>query len=183
MSLARPRYALINSKVEQLLSNARVLHAPVPVDRLAEHAGAQVVFKDFRDEIAGLLVRRPGEIVIGVDSKHPQSDALRPSARQRFTIAHELGHLLLHEGEEVHVDKDFRVNLRSPLSSTAVSVEEIEANTFAATLLMPIKFLMLDLDNEIIDIQDSELIQRLAQKYEVSIQAMTYRLMNVLKLR
>ncbi len=101
------------------------------------------------------------------------------SQRQRFTIAHELAHLILHDGEEVHVDKTFRVNLRSPLSSKAEDVEEIEANTFAASLLMPIGFLKPDLQNVTLDIDDPSQIAKLADRYEVSTQAMTYRLMNI----
>lgn len=183
MKLTRPRYALINAKVDQLLKSARVQRAPVPVDQIARDAGARVVFNDFKGEISGLLIRRPGEIVIAADSKQPAFDFAAPTARQRFTIAHELGHLLLHEGEEVHVDKDFRVNLRSQLSSAAVSVEEIEANSFAATLLMPARFLLGDVQDETVDVEDDRLIAKLARQYGVSNQAMTYRLTNVLKLR
>ena len=57
--------------------------------------------------------------------------------RQRFTIAHELGHRALHPGRELILDVPVRVNLRDKTSSMASDIEEIEANAFAATLLMP----------------------------------------------
>ena len=130
------------------------------------------MYNDFNAEISGLLIRRIGEVVIGVASEQPEE-------RQRFTIAHELAHLLLHKGDEVHIDKVFRVNLRSPISSSAQDVEEIEANAFAASLLMPIGFLRSDLQGVALDIDDPRQINELAKRYRVSAQAMTYRLMNV----
>jgi Zn-dependent peptidase ImmA (M78 family) len=175
MTVRRPRYAKINAEVEKLITLAQVRRAPVPVDRIAKLAGAEVAYNNFNNEVSGVLIRRGGKSVIGVASEQSKE-------RQRFTIAHELGHLLLHEGEEVHVDKVFKVNFRSPVSSAAVDVEEIEANAFAASLLMPIGFLRSDLRGVLFDIEDDEQVEVLAQKYGVSTQAMGYRLMNVFSL-
>jgi len=72
--------------------------------------------------------------VIGVNSAHP-----RP--RQRFTIAHELGHRALHPGREIILDVPVRVNFRDKTSSMATDAEEIEANAFAAATLMPEKMI------------------------------------------
>ena len=57
--------------------------------------------------------------------------------RQRFTIAHEIGHFLLHTDEDVHIDEKRPIGRRDDLSSQAVDACEIEANQFAAELLMP----------------------------------------------
>lgn len=173
MKPVRPRYSRINTEVDRLLTAAKVRQPPVPVEKMAVDAGARVVRNDFKDDVSGVLIRRDGTVVIGVASS--QSDE-----RQRFTIAHELGHLLLHDGEEVHVDKLFRVNLRSQLSSKAEDVEEIEANAFAASLLMPIGFLKADLQAVTLDIDDPSQVAKLAARYGVSTQAMTYRLMNIM---
>lgn len=172
MKPLRPRYNRINAEVERLLTKSKVRSAPVPVEAIAKGEGANVVFQNFNNEISGLLIRRPGAIVIGVDKK-------QAAQRQRFTVGHELGHLLLHDGDEVHVDKDFRVNFRSASSSTAEDVEEIEANTFAATLLMPMQFLLKDLQGVVVDIEDQGQVAELATAYEVSLQAMTFRLTNL----
>jgi Zn-dependent peptidase ImmA (M78 family) len=131
------------------------------------------VRNDFNDEISGVLVRRPGDIVIGVESSQSPE-------RQRFTIAHELGHLVLHDVGEVHVDK---VNYRSSLSSTAEDVEEVEANAFAAALLMPRAFVVADLRGQTVNIEDEGQVTRLANRYLVSTQAMTYRLINIFRIR
>ena len=52
-------------------------------------------------------------------------------ARQRFTLAHELGHLLAGDDQGVHLDEDVfdRAQMRNP--------SEMQANAFAAALLMP----------------------------------------------
>lgn len=173
MKPTRPRYSLIDSKVQQILAQTGSNRAPIDVERIANSMNARVVRNDFKDEISGVLVRRPGEIVIGVEIS--QSDE-----RQRFTIAHEIGHLVLHDLGEVHVDK---VNFRSSLSSTAENVEEVEANAFAAALLMPRALIMADLQGQVVNIEDDRQIGWLSKRYGVSTQAMTYRLINIYRIR
>jgi Zn-dependent peptidase ImmA (M78 family) len=90
-----------------------------------------------------------------------------------------LGHLVLHDGIEVRVDKHFRINLRSSASSKAEDVEEIEANAFAAELLMPRDFLLRDAKKLKLDMEDEKQVSSLAERYDVSRQAMTFRLMNL----
>jgi len=73
----------------------------------------------------GRLIRKNGKGIIRVGNS-----ALLPG-RQRFTIAHELGHWELHKGVSQFIcdDEDMRDYGRSPM--------EMEANHFAAELLMP----------------------------------------------
>jgi Zn-dependent peptidase ImmA (M78 family) len=107
--------------------------------------------------------------VIGVNKSHAV-------VRQRFTIAHELGHLLLHAQEDLHVDEG--IWLRNERSSRAEDEREIEANQFAAELLMPTDLVKeavagrkLDLVND-----DDETLIELAAKFDVSRQALSFRL-------
>jgi Zn-dependent peptidase ImmA (M78 family) len=175
MKPLRPRYSRIRREVADLLAGASISQPPVPVDRIAVSLGAQITYSNFNGEVSGLLVRRAGSVVIGVHSEQAET-------RKRFTIAHEIGHLIMHEaddGEEVHVDKLFRVHLRSPASSTAEDVAEIEANAFAAALLMPEEMVREDVRKLTLDFEDPQDIQRLAERYGVSSQAMTFRLLNL----
>jgi Zn-dependent peptidase ImmA (M78 family) len=94
-------------------------------------------------------------------------------------LAHEIGHFFLHQGEEVIVDRAFRVNLRNSEAAKAESPEEIEANYFAAELLMPTKFLLEDLEGKAIDIEGDDDIRELSSRYQVSSQALSYRLTNL----
>ena len=52
-------------------------------------------------------------------------------ARQRFTLAHELGHLLAGDDQGVHLDEDVFD------TAQAKNPSEMRANSFAATFLMP----------------------------------------------
>src|SRR5271157_4721592 len=100
--------------------------------------------------------------------------------RQNFTIGHELGHLLLHDQEQLHVDHEFRVRLRDDVSSQGTDEAEREANFFAASLLMPKDFLEADLAKEdYVDLLDDQLLHTLARKYGVSTQALVNRLKNL----
>lgn len=155
---------------DRLLSVGVVKNPPVPVANLAKLAGATVKCGPLPEDLSGFLIRDKHSIVIGVNSNHSET-------RQRFTIAHELGHLLLHPGEN-YVDRNFPIFFRDEHSSTAEIRAEIEANQFAADLLMP-KRMILDLTKGSIDIDDNELVDKLADRFNVSPQAMTFRLTNL----
>lgn len=177
MKPLRPRYSRIRRIAADLLDNHSIKPGPVPVEDLAKASGVQVVYRNFNNEISGALVRRGTSAIIAVAAEQPH-------VRQRFTIAHELGHFLLHptDGEEVHVDKHFRVQFRSPTSSTAEDVGEIEANAFAAALLMPEEWILRETRQVTFDFDDPEAVRELAERYDVSTQAMTFRLTNLLDL-
>ena len=166
----RPRYALARRKAKQLLREAGIAAPPVPVEQLAERMGALVRYAPFDGQMSGLLHRSAdgNRAVIGVNSRHP-------TVRQRFSIAHELGHLALHE-PAFQIDQHAFVSFRNSKSSSASDPHEIEANQFAAALLMPEALLRACLDQfgENPDVEES--IGRLAQRFDVSTQAMTIRL-------
>ncbi len=117
---------------------------------------------------------KDGVPIIGVNSLHHPN-------RQRFTIAHELGHLELHRQmitSNVHVDKNFPALMRDRKSATGTEQIEIEANQFAAELLMPIALIEQALAGKQFDIDDDGPIEELAKKLRVSKQALEYRIRN-----
>ena len=177
MTNRRPRFGLIERLAEKLVLEANIAAPPVPVDRIAIAQGCIIKPSDLMD-ISGVLVRAPNaKPVIGVNRTQPEN-------RRRFTIAHELGHLLLHhDGQEVTFDKDFRVSLRSDESSLGTNVEEVEANFFAASLLMPASLLGIDPRAHSIELEQVEDIAELATAYRVSNQAMTLRLARLIDRR
>lgn len=171
-SLQRVRYAKIRAEVDRLIARYQILSSPVPVEKIARGEGLSIVKQSLERDIDGFLLRSKGMIFIGVNEFHAKT-------RQRFTIAHELGHALLHEGEELHVDRGFRINYRDAESSLATNIEEIESNTFAAWLLMPAQFLAPQVRSSHLDIEDDQAVVSLARRYDVSAQAMTHRLVNL----
>ena len=158
----------IAEKVEELLQQFDVRRPPVPVDKFARKLKLLLYPLRADDEISGAIIRKAGRrVIIAVNPAHHIN-------RQRFTIAHELGHYFFHEGLGEHVDENFRVAWRNADSSKAVNWIEIEANRFAAELLMPTRFLKRDL-NSCQNI-DKRTVALLAKKYIVSPEAMKIRL-------
>lgn len=110
-----------------------------PLDRLAKQVGVISLEPFDSTTIEGMLLVKGCEALVGYNARaKPQ--------RQRFTIAHELGHFLIptHLAGKIKFEcgrKDF--NAKRPkkgLLSESVSPEqrkEIEANEFAAELLVP----------------------------------------------
>jgi len=162
----------VKEAAEKLLFEAAIGKPPVPVERLARLRGVQVRYKPLEGDLSGMLFREGSRAIIGVNALHPKP-------RQRFTIAHELGHLELHETSGIHVDHKFLVRRRDEHSSQATDNEEIEANGFAAELLMPASMLENDLSGFEVDYEDEELTRWLANRYKVSLQAMGIRLSNL----
>ena len=71
------------------------------------------------------------------------------------------------------------MNRRDERSSQAIDPDEIEANRFAAELLMPYAMIVDDIID--IDIEDDEELRELADKYQVSVQALTHRINDLLR--
>lgn len=161
-------------KAQQLLERLGIQTAPTPVEKIAKALGAQVRFSPFDNELSGMVYIKDDVPIIGVNSMHHPN-------RQRFTIAHELGHLELHREmltASVHVDKNFPALMRSSESATGNEEIEIQANQFAAELLMPRALIDQVLAGKQFDIDDDGPIEELAKKFKVSKQALEYRIRN-----
>jgi len=160
---------------ERLLADHGVVGPPVDPELLAVAEGIVVVRRRFENaDVSGILFRDGDHHVIGVNSAHPL-------VRQRFTIAHELGHRALHPGRELILDVPVRVNLRDKTSSMASDLEEIEANAFAATLLMPSQMIR-DQLNQLPPARRREpdtTAIALARIFKVSTPALNFRLINL----
>ena len=103
---------------------------PIPVLEIAEQNGVNVVFAKFgasSGQVAGYCDFRKAKLFVNVE------DGPR---RQSFTIAHELGHWLMHRSIFVDNPGIYPV---LPRFSRPVNNDprEKEANTFAAHLLVP----------------------------------------------
>lgn len=164
--------ALAERRASELLAELGIEEPPVPVAQIAAAKGASVTYDTFDGEVSGLLYRDEERKVIGVNSQHPL-------VRQRFTIAHEIGHLLMHEGRPVFIDRLVRVNARDGSATN----EEVEANAFAAALLMPRTLVEPAVADAVgrrgANVGREELFAELAERFQVSAVAMGYRLTNL----
>jgi Zn-dependent peptidase ImmA (M78 family) len=114
------------AEAKRLLAELQI-EAPDELDleEVAAHLGAAV---DKRELVGcdGRLLRSEGVALIVVNARAYES------ARWRFTIAHELGHLILHK----NIDP-LKLCTERDMNDYLGSGREPEANDFAAELLMP----------------------------------------------
>ncbi len=175
----------INQIAWKILQNEGVKKPWVDVEAIANQHGIEVTRDDLGNDISGLLITKTGKTVIGVNNQgHGEN-------RQRFTIAHELGHFFLghHREKGMFVDQSrhqFSLFLRNERSSEGTNQQEIEANAFAAALLMPEQFVRVELvalmeTGKIFDLSsdNEEFIKSLSKTFKVSTMAMTYRIGNL----
>lgn len=154
---------------DEFLRKAGVKGPPVPVENVAKLFGAQINSAPFKGEMSGLLFHDNDHLIIGINS-------LDPKERQRFAIAHELGHLNFHSDKTLRIERNFSASRPSAKSGFTVDKVESAANDFAANLLIPFVNLKADLKGKPLDYQNSKVVSSLAERYMVSLEAMTYQL-------
>lgn len=145
----------------RLLEEMDVSGPPVPVDDIARNLNIYLDYIDVMDDVSAVLLRGPDFTAIAVNEKHTDE-------RKRFSLAHELGHVILGHDEKLYIE--FAApELLSDLDNRREN-EEREANWFAADLLMPRDWVLRDWKRLEKDVEN------MAAEYEVSQQAMWVRL-------
>lgn len=155
----------------RILHEQQVKDAPVPIDKIARKCGVIIQYASLDDQLSGMAFIKNNVSYIGVNSLHHPN-------RQRFTIAHELGHHVLHKellGSSVHVDKV--ILKRDQVSSSGVDLNEIEANAFAAEILMPTEWIDALLSDGL-DVADEAKISDIARRFKVSIAALQFKILS-----
>lgn len=146
---------------QEILTKLDRTRLPIDVLAVARDLGVAVFARPFPSALSALILRHGKHAFIGVNSHHA-------SVRQRFSVAHELGHFVLH-----HRDHHF-IEYGAPGEGEAPGYNwehERGANQFAAELLMPADLLRHD--------ARTTSLARLARRYEVSQEAMGFRLANL----
>lgn len=165
----------IDSRIASILKESGIHSPAIPVAKIVKNQGLGIMPYDFDDNISGaLLVEGDSNATIGFNSSESE-------VRRRFTIAHELGHYLLHKDSSIYYDRP-QILFRDGNSSSGYDKKEREANRFAASLLMPKFMLTKSLEDERFrnpNSTDEKIIKNLSIKYKVSQIAMTYRLANL----
>lgn len=155
----------IELKIEEILTSLELKTLPIPVEDVASKLNIKIR-RGPSKAFSGLLIRKDGHALIGVNNSEAP-------VRQRFTIAHELGHFYLHPRKDAFID--YRDNKKDVMRTPA----ERQANMFAASLLMPRSFLEKDFKNISKKGFTEDELEKLADKYQVSEEAMRFRLINL----
>ncbi|TIL24585.1 MAG: ImmA/IrrE family metallo-endopeptidase [Mesorhizobium sp.] len=140
--------------------------APIRLSAIANALGVRVIATTLPSGISGEIrpdLDNAGQFVIKVN----RNDSAR---RQRFTVAHEIGHYLLHR-DQIGAGITDDVLYRSELSDR----REAQANRMAADLLMPQQLVDEWLDRAR-TLKVDNVVGFLADKFNVSEAAMKIRL-------
>ena len=168
--MARKKWARdLDETTTRLLREHGLLAEPIDVEALARKLGAVVRRDELEDDVSGFLLVEGSVAAITVNARHHIN-------RQRFTIAHECGHLQLHagSGDRLWVDK---THFYRSTSRAGEEFQEIQANQFAAGVLLPESLIRASLGGRT---TLTELdVSRLALRFEVSDRAITVRLISV----
>lgn len=177
-----PNNEIIDGKARNMLEKACALAQPVDLALVLDKLELELRVNPMEEEYSGFLA---------VDKRMIVVNELHPAVRQRFTIAHEIGHYDLHRSDQdaadVFIDRttDFdneqETYFRRSQLSAADYRMEAEANAYAAGLLMPRELLERYLDRHLgeIDLSKTEGIEMVAEAFDVSRIAMGYRLRNL----
>ncbi len=161
----KPRLTLATRLAQKLLNDCHLKCLPVLLDPILSNLNINLLPYDFpKDKVSAVLMRMDDMLVIGVNKNHHTN-------RQRFSIAHEIGHFQLGHDMDFSFDPSEVADGRFDTAHGNV-VQEQEANHFASELLMPADSLRKDF----IQLRDAK---KLAQKYDVSEQALWIRLLKL----
>lgn len=143
---------------------------PVPIDEMIRDYELDLRESALEDSISGMMVtKEDGSAVVVINENHHEN-------RKRFSMAHELGHYLLHRtARSIFVDASEQKFYRDAEASTGTKLQEIEANAFAAELLMPQESIE-ERVTETLTMLDEPIIEKLAAEFCVSQSAMIFRL-------
>ncbi|HEV7893625.1 MAG TPA: ImmA/IrrE family metallo-endopeptidase [Pyrinomonadaceae bacterium] len=142
---------------------------PVDIDAIVKAHGIEVFTdNEMATSVSGVLIIKGKQVGAMVNMSHPE-------VRIRFTLAHELGHYLLHRRKKNLFVDEFAVMYRSSMPG-GIDPLEVEANIFAAELLMPEGAVRADFKADPPIAKSDDAIRKLARRYMVSPAAMKYRL-------
>ena len=166
---------MVNQRIEaitfDILTSLKIKKAKdIDVQKISKFLNVDVQQEIMDDEISGLFVMKDGNPYI-------RYNFFEDPKRQRFTIAHELGHFVLHKEIPLFVDKkNEKIMYRNSESTTGEIRKEREANAFSASLLMPAPFIKDEWQKMPFH---EEPVEYLANIFNVSEQAMSFRLANL----
>ena len=137
--MEKSRIGFSREVARKLLKNNGINKAPVDLKVILHSKGYTYLEVDsFLDNIDAIFINKDGRIYAAVNATHHIH-------RQRFSLAHELGHILLQH-DITHYKSNISID-NPPTEKAHPEVEslfEVEANTFAGELLVPLDMLKME---------------------------------------
>ncbi len=152
---------ILTSIATKLLARGEFEQPPVDIEKVALAVGITEIRRAKLGPTSGSLIRSGRRAVVVLNEEQSLT-------RQRFTLAHEIGHFVFHSD---HADRGGRWD-RRPKSSLEMVLEERECDGLAAELLMPAEDF---LDCIVRDAPDICHIESVAKAFEVSVESAALR--------
>ena len=131
----KPRTAFVRKQARKLIEIYNIKEPPVDIKFILQKEGIEYQEVDyFPDDVDALIIPFEGRMIAAVNKNQHTN-------RQRFSLAHELCHFLLHQDRSVLEE---RITIDSPPLRDEFhgkDVYESEADSFANELLVPLPFL------------------------------------------
>lgn len=137
--MEKARFDFARQMARKVLSDCKVGGPPVDLKAVLAKKGYEYLEVDtFLDSVDALFIKEDGVFYAAVNAKHHPH-------RQRFSLAHELGHILMKHNPSYYQSG---ISLDNPPTSqkptSAEKMFEQEANAFAGELLVPLAMLKME---------------------------------------
>lgn len=143
------------------------LYPPINLYKICDYFNIKVVTDNLQDAYAYFCMQKGKKIII-------LNTSIIGTEKERFTLAHELGHYFLpeHLWNEIDVYKEDNYNIYKSKKRIETDVDK-----FAAELLMPSNYIDSELSN--ISLKDFKELTQIAKKYDVSLTSLLFKYINL----
>lgn len=136
--MEKPRIGFARDMARKLLKDSGIKKPPVDLKVILHSKGYEYLEIDsFLNDIDAIFLNKDGRIYAAVNARHHVH-------RQRFSLAHEFGHILLRHDVTYHMSDASLDNPPTEKPHPVRSPFEAEANTFAGELLVPLDMLKME---------------------------------------
>lgn len=157
----------INANYANELIEKLELKPPIDLYELCKRFNIEIVKADLKNAYAYFRIRKGKKVIF-------LSNSIVGTEKEKFTIAHELGHYFLpnhlEKISDMYTKNDYMYkNERKKI--------ETEVDKFAAELIMPSKYINSELEN--VSLENFKQLHELAQKYQVSLTSLLCKYVDV----
>lgn len=130
--MIEPNYKYAREMAKRILQKHKIKEVPTDLKVICESLGLEYVELDDPNELDGAVLVMGGVRVAMINKA-------KPFVRARFTLAHELGHILLNHDKREFYDPEAARELGEDTPEHAKPAKEREADAFASELLIPME--------------------------------------------
>lgn len=166
--MVEPHYSLARNMARKVIKDHKLTEVPTDLNKIFQKLRLKYIELSDPEGIDGAIIEIENKPVIAYLNK------AKPIPRQRFTLAHELGHIFLKHSKRDFYNAEESREIGDEETDQAKPPQEKEADAFASELLVPndkLKQHEADINN----------IDKLSSIFQVSKQAMVVAVMNYWK--